>query len=714
MNKIQELLNIEEKKFSIPTFILLMLIAFAFSFAVRLIWVTQFQDIPDYSWNNEIMLNTNDGYFFAEGARDIISGHHQDNDLSPIEFPLAKLTAFLSMVLPISFETLILYMPAFFGSLLIIPVILVGRLLKLDHVGFVAAMITGIVWSYYNRTMVGYYDTDLLIVVFPTFVMYGLLLSIYSQDSKTLSIAPLFAALAIMWHGGILNVVHASLAITFFYTIIFDRKNLFNYKLLILLSIALLTIPLSIKLFLIIVFASVFHFFNEKIPQKMLVSLIVTAVLNYFFFGGFTWIMNILSNAYILRGADLTYDLHFFAVVNTVREAGHIPFETFANRISGSEVLFILSVIGYALFTVRYKILLLTLPMVGLGFFAMQGGLRFTVFAVPFMALGFSFFAVLISQYLSLFAANKIQKPLQYLLISVFTVFSLYPNIQHIIAYKVPTVFNKTEVEILDRLGKIASSEDYVISWWDYGYPIRYYADVKTIVDGGKHDGNVNFPVSFALTNNQVAAANMMRMDVEYTEFAYQNNIQKSSIKQMLEATNGLHPNQFLGLLNQKDLNITDKTRDIFLYLPGRMLNILPTVKIFSNMDLTTGQQYNSPLFYRSTMIQDNGKQINLGNNIIMDKQTGTIKIQGQNIRLNSMYITQYDGSGKLQVQKQSIDPTSRFFIVYMRNHNSMLLMDSDMFNSTFIQLYALENYDPELYEPVELNPYAKVYKLLK
>lgn len=96
-----------------------------------------------------------------------------------------------------------------------------------------------------------------------------------------------------------------------------------------------------------------------------------------------------------------------------------------------------------------------------------------------------------------------------------------YPNLLHIIDYRVPTVFNATEVQSLEKLKKIASQEDYVVTWWDYGYPIRYYSDVKTLVDGGKHEGDANFPVSFALTQPQTQAVKLSRFEVEYTEKAF-------------------------------------------------------------------------------------------------------------------------------------------------------------------------------------------------
>ena len=56
-------------------------------------------------------------------------------------------------------------MPAFFGSLIVIPIVLIGKSIGQIEVGFIAALIASIAWSYYNRTMVGYYDTDLLNIV---------------------------------------------------------------------------------------------------------------------------------------------------------------------------------------------------------------------------------------------------------------------------------------------------------------------------------------------------------------------------------------------------------------------------------------------------------------------------------------------------------------------------------------------------------------------
>ena len=130
------------------------------------------------------MINTNDGYYFAEGARDIISGVHQNLDSSPIDNPVSQLTALLVKILPFSFETIILWMPAFLGSLLVVPLVLIGNSLKQPIVGIIAGFLAPITWSYYNRTMTGYYDTDMLTIVLPTFIVWGIVPSLLNKENR--------------------------------------------------------------------------------------------------------------------------------------------------------------------------------------------------------------------------------------------------------------------------------------------------------------------------------------------------------------------------------------------------------------------------------------------------------------------------------------------------------------------------------------------------
>ncbi len=45
------------------------------------------------------------------------------------------------------------------------------------------------------------------------------------------------------------------------------------------------------------------------------------------------------------------------------------------------------------------------------------------------------------------------------------------------------------------KLDKMSDAKDYTLAWWDYGYPIWFYSNTNTIIDGGKHQ-NDNFIIS--------------------------------------------------------------------------------------------------------------------------------------------------------------------------------------------------------------------------
>lgn len=712
MNKIESFFELKKSQFDIKYFILMVFLAFVFSISVRYIWVDTFSGVEAFKWNNELMINTNDGYYYAEGARDIINGTHQENDLSPIKTPLAKLTAFLVSILPFSFESIILWMPAFFSSLLVIPIMIVMRTFNQDSLGFYAALLASISWSYYNRTMTGYYDTDMLIVVLPTFMVAGLIVALNSQSTKYLIIAPLFAVLSLSWHGGTEHIANGTLIMTLLYTFLYHRFNLFYYKQISLFIISLSSLSLILKVVIIILLSLFFYSSKNSLNKNKVIIITIVSTLLYLIFGGGTWLLNIINNVYITRLFALDINsFHYFSVLNTVRETGSIPFEVFANRVSGSEVSFILACIGYILLIYKYRIMILTIPMVILGFFAFKGGLRFTVFAIPFMSLGAIYIVFIISKNISFLVNEKAQKKVNFLLTFILSMLIIYPNIKHAEEYKISTVFLKDEVSVLEKLSNIASREDYVLSWWDYGYPIRYYSDVKTLVDGGKHSGKDNFLVSFSLLKRQVESANMARFNVEFTEKNYKEKC-GGSLRCILEAYKIKDPNYFLNTLNKKNIQRPKKTREVFYYLPSKMLNILPTVDMFSNIDIVSGKKYRKPFYYLSKNFKDNGQVISLGNNVNLDKKNATLKFGKNEVKLNYFILTEYSTDGVFKKKVHKISDKSGVSVIYMKSYKQFLILDSRLLNSTYIQLFVLENYDKDLFEPIILTPLTKVYKL--
>ncbi|OHD95706.1 MAG: hypothetical protein A2552_05495 [Sulfuricurvum sp. RIFOXYD2_FULL_44_160] len=702
------MLKLREERTSTITLLILIAIAYIFSVSLRFIWVEASSVIPQFYWNNEIMLNNNDGYLFAEGARDLISGSHQNNDLSGTNLPLAQLTAFFAKIVPVSFETLILYMPAFLGSLIVIPIILIGRALNQTTMGFIAALIGSIANSYYNRTMTGYYDTDMLNIVFPVLEMYSLILALTHQRNRYLIPIALSIALYQWWYPQAYTLDTALFLMILGYTVLFDRKNIYFYKIALFILIGILSIPLISKISLALLIFALFHY-TKELPSKFFLAIFITILGIYFFTGGIDPIWNQIK-AYIHRDSAesmlATSSLHYYNVVATVREAGNIPFSVFAERISGHTITFVLACIGYIMAIIAYRPLLVTLPLVGLGFTAMFSGLRFTIYAVPMMAIGFS--------YLLLWSTRRIEKSwLRYLSLFVVTAVAIYPNYTHIREYMTPTVFSNQEVAALNEFRKIASREDYVVTWWDYGYPIRYYSDVKTWIDGGKHNGDVNYPAAFVLTaQDQYSAAHMMRLYTEYTERGFaETNKTLNDFETMLTKEGFKDPNDFINALALPEYKTPQKTRDVYLFLPLRMMEIFPTVSLFSNLDLTGAEKRPSPFLFISRGIQDTGKSIELGNGISIQKSTNTVKMGMQNIPIKAFYQAGYNKNNKLQINRQTF-ASEGLTVIYMASYGQFLVLDDYYFNSTYIQMFVFEQYDPTLFQPVILSPMTKIYKL--
>jgi len=695
----------EKVEYSWKHVTLLVLIAYAFSFAIRMIWVAQFSGNPATMWMNELMINTNDGYFFASMVQNLLDGSHEFNPrvLDGWQYAVTVVSVFAVKFTPFSIETVVLYMPAVISSLVVIPIILIGKLYNNLTVGFLAALVGSIAWSYYNRTMVGYYDTDMFSAMAPMFILYFLLATVEKEKDIFSLLASLTILIYPFLYDAGLSIVYAMGLIYVAYMVVFHRKENFTYQSITLISIALMGVAWYIKLPLILV--GYFVFKLDKLELKSLVIAATVALGVFLLTGNVFNLIYAKVVSYVIRDGSQSGQtgLIFFQVKQTVREAGQIPFSTMANRISGSTLGVIVALIGYITLVWRHKPFILALPLIGIGVFSLWGGLRFTVYAVPVAAISAVYLFYVVTKPIII---NK----LRIAILGLLTAALLFPNITHIIGYKVPTVLSSEEVQTLDNLKKIGSDKDYIITWWDYGYPLWFYSGKNTLIDGGKHN-NDNFIVSEILnTSSQLEAAQLSRLAVEtYISSDYKtiaDTLFKNNQDDQVDVT------KYLNNLKENRVELPDKTVDAYIYLPLRMLSIFPTVTLFSNIDLETGTKGARAFFYQANNFQDKNGIMYLGNNISLEKQTGTLTVGKQKMPLKSFYTVAYDANKKLKVTRSDISYKSNLSMIYLQSYNRILVVDDFYLNSLFIQMFVFENYDKELFEAVELTPYTKVYKV--
>lgn len=707
----KKVLSIHESKGSVKLALLLALLAFVFAFAVRLIWVEHMAGNPNVFYNGEIMINTNDGYYYAEGAADRLSGTDVSIN-SPTDLPLSVITAFLHKVIPVSFETLILYMPAFFGALLAVPLVFLGREFGSLEGGFIAAVLGSITHSYYNRTMVGYYDTDMMILFIAASAAFFYVKMMKEKKFAYLFFAVVFILFGLYYYPN-LKFIFVGFGAVYLVLGLLNKeyKDRFFLFSLAILFVASPVADLYIKLPLLTLFVALF--FSPLLKnQKALYAVAGAGLLFFLLLGFYGAVSQFLGADYFERNvvSEGNFSLHYFSVVNTIREAGNIPFTVFADRISGHTAIFLLSLLGVFGLAFYDRRFLLMAPFLVLGYFALRGGLRFTIYAVPVHALGFGFLVVYAASVLRQYFNTKF---LYYGVLFVMTAGALLPNVLHILAYNVPTVFTKNEVETLEKLKKIASPKSFGVSWWDYGYPIRYYGDINTFVDGGKHEGKDNFVVSYAFaTDSQAASAEMSKLYANYTLDEHNGDINASNsfVEYEMQKEGFKNPYDLFEALGVGAINATAK-EPVYYVLPYRMFEILPTVYRFSEVNLLSGDMEKGNFYYYSNRPVDRGNMIVLGNGLALDKASASLFIGQRKIAFKRFTTVSQDASG-VHINIDEIDPNSTISLIFMQNYGAFLVMDEAIYNSVFVQLFVFENYDKAFFEPVIMTPLMKIYKL--
>jgi dolichyl-diphosphooligosaccharide--protein glycosyltransferase/undecaprenyl-diphosphooligosaccharide--protein glycosyltransferase len=557
--------------------------------------------------------------------------------------------------------------------------------------------------------MTGYYDTDMFSAMAPMFILFFLMKSTIDFDLRS----ALYAGIAIIIYPFLYDqgqsIVYAMGMIYGGYMVWFHRHEKTTYASLILIFLSLTPLgifgivkPYSYVVQFALLLVAYLFLRSSKLDEKKLMITAAIMLVLFMFLGDVIGLILGKIQSYVITGTHED-GLHFYAVNQTVREAGQIPFSTFANRISGSTPGVLVALAGYGVLVWRYRAFVLALPLIGIGVFALFGGLRFTVYAVPVAAMSAVYLFFVIGD---MFKSTS----MKYLFVTVATAAMIYPNITHIIGYRVPTVLNKTEVQDLVKLDKIADPKDYTLTWWDYGYPIWYYSDTSTLIDGGKHN-NDNFIISTIMqTDSPELAARLSRVAVEtYVDSNYSivaDTLFKNGKKDQLD------PNIYLEQLKDGSIKTPPKSRDIYLYMPYKMLNIFPTVAVFGNMNLTTGNPKRKIVFSPLKATQATAKAIQFTNGYVFDPTAGILHIGARKVKIGQFIITKNSYDDRVNLKSQRYHMDGKFNLIFMSSYGQFVLVDRKTFNSMFVQMFVLGKYDSRYFEPVVTSPYSRIYRL--
>jgi len=112
-----------------------------------------------------------------------------------------------------------------------------------------------------------------------------------------------------------------------------------------------------------------------------------------------------------------------------------------------------------------------------------------------------------------------------------------------------------------------------------------------------------------------------------------------------------------------------------------------------------------------SRNFKEDENAVYLGNGVKLLKKSGQIDLGKQILPIRNIVKTLYTKDG-LKKQIQTINPKSPINVIFMESYRMFLVVENSVYNSLYFQLFVLENYDKNLYQPVALTPMIKIYKL--
>ena len=697
--------QVSQDDYTLSKFILLILIAYAFSFLCRLIWVFKHSSYEQLHWNGEFIPLTHDSFYFAKQAYDAL------NYGTPAREALSILTVYISKVLPfIKFETIIFYMPAVVGPLIVIPLMLIGRLFGHSRVGFFSALISSITVSYYNRTMGGYYDTDMLNVTMPLLIMFFMMATVMRQRLLYMVLTVATCFLFSCWYVAGVYLIALFCFTGLLYLFIFDRKNAYAYMTLLLSMISAMPIPIVYRLLAVTLLVVLFLLYKDKGLRIVYTSYSLALILALLLYMSIPSLSDTISKHILFVKTFFIKPeqegLKYFDFTSVTGELERPNIIEFSERISGNLVIFLLSLIGCLLYFSKNLSSLLLLPMLGLGLMSFFIGARYSVYAVPVAGMGFAYLIFLTTSIVE-------KKAIKYLLVSSFTIVALLFNVRHIVGYQNPIIITSKEIEALQQLKNIAEKEAYVFSWWDYGYAIQYYTGLRTLTDGGRNSKNGYIESLILSTDNQTLAYNLTKESASLYDATKSESLIEVMVTN-LSVSESKSPNELISEMSSKDYKIrADRPVRVYLCLKYQMIDIFDSIIRYSNRDLMTGQEKRRHIFYPFYNVgnTESGRLI-LGDRAYIDLSRMEAKLDKASYLIKDFYIISEDRTGQKHINKRTYNVGSTVNAILLKRLRTLLILDEITLNSLFIQFFVFDNYEVQYYEPVITNPLVKIFVL--
>jgi len=658
-------MNIISTKSSLKEFSIYISIAYIFGVVVRLLVLQNVWGIESYWYEGRILPIWNDdaglyGYY----AKQILQGVNY-----PFEgdYILAYIIAWIVELLGIHIDWVMLILPAFLASSVVIPIIVMGYLLDNIKFSFYASLIGVIGINYYTRSYLGYIDTDSINL----FLVYFLAISfVVVADKNDIRYALIgIVALALLYHfyHSSKSLIAGVLGINFLMTLLFYPKNRVLYQFFILLGIIfaltilfnpLLAITVSIGLIWLIN-----HPIIERIDYKVYLSAIVLLLIVVLFFVDLSSLYGRVVDYLKLDALVKVGEYHIANVLATVSENNQQSIFAIYDRFIGISFYVVIATLGYILLVWQQRAYIFLAPLLILGYLSFKMGIRFTIYAEMVLALGFV--------YLLYYFKKEIW-------IQVGVVIALTLVLYNIVNYNnilAPKHFNNKDITTFNSLN--IKPKDIMISWWDYGWPLWYYMGSKnTYIDNGANTQGGTLFVAKMLLSNSTQAYDLAKIIATQTRD--------------LSILNNQHS------ITHYAKNIKIEKRNVYILLHRKMFEMFNVFSLFADRDIKSGKPTKRRKLNISKIVkyQAGGRYL-VGENFTIDLLKGSIRNAHKSVKLYGRISLKNGHVVSTQIYNKE---ASNAIIL---NRNNVIYIDKESLHSLLIQSLLLNQVDQRYFERV-------------
>jgi len=438
--------------------------------------------------NGTYIMTTLDAYYYLRLSKEFLNGTYDDFDeLSGRPFPrpiplLSSLLVAINKISGLSLEKIGFFLPPFLSGFSFLIFYLWGRITGGNMVFAFSGLLFSGSFFWYIRTGFGRFDTDSFIPVFIFILSYFVFEFVNQKEKIKKSIFFLsylvVSVLFIMWWVPAKYLFIPCFIIPYSLSYFFyDSYKLEKQLKLLLIGITCLGI--------ILVFFDTHVFFPE-------------------------YINNVMSD---LKGhiklVEKSTSGSFGDVGKSITELLPVDFKTISFDIIGHPFMLCFFFTGFFLMIRKhYKILIFLIFPFILSLFMFYAN-RFAIFFLPFYTLSVAYCLYFI------FNLKYIQKLSSFkryaVILSIFILVFIINSYRTITTRPLPVV-TQYDIKIARTISEKASKDAIIWTLWDYGYFLQYYAERKTIIDGGSQNPEKVFISSLPLSVNDMQfSANLMK-----------------------------------------------------------------------------------------------------------------------------------------------------------------------------------------------------------